>query len=167
MKPVQFALIGAALVLATAGCARDPNPQSAGFFSGIGNLADGTYDQRIEQREAEARSSEAIARDLQARANAASADARATGADVAAVEARNRRQRAELRRLEASLRQAEQNRNARAADLEAARARLNDARRRQDSIASTPNADRSADQSALDQELRDLDALIRQSTRPE
>lgn len=160
-KPLVVAALGLAAMAGA--CSRDPNPASAGYFSGIGNVIDGTYDRRVADQETQARSAEQIARDMETRANAASADARATGADVAALEARNRRQRQELTRLEANLRRAEQNRNARAADLDAARARLADARRRQDQLAADPTPDPAA-QAALDAELRALDALIKQST---
>ena len=43
---------GLCLVLAAGGCARNQDPSQAGFFSGVANLADGTYDQRVADREA-------------------------------------------------------------------------------------------------------------------
>ena len=58
------ALIAAAVGLGA--CQTTEDPSQAGFFSGVGNLASGTYDQRISDREAAVARTEAQA-DLLAR----------------------------------------------------------------------------------------------------
>ncbi|MCA8907318.1 MAG: hypothetical protein KDA49_17325 [Rhodospirillaceae bacterium] len=59
---------GLCLVLAAGGCARNQDPSQAGFFSGVANLADGTYDQRVADREATRDRTVAQADQLAARA---------------------------------------------------------------------------------------------------
>jgi hypothetical protein len=39
-----------AAMMASAGCARSEDPAKGGFFSGIANLSDGTYDKRQQER---------------------------------------------------------------------------------------------------------------------
>lgn len=41
----------AALVAVTAGCARSEDPAKGGFFSGLANISDGTYDKRQQERQ--------------------------------------------------------------------------------------------------------------------
>ncbi len=49
IKAVTMAACVAAMV-ASAGCARSEDPAKGGFFSGIANLSDGTYDKRQQER---------------------------------------------------------------------------------------------------------------------
>ena len=55
-------------VLAAAGCARTEDPAQAGFLSGVANLADGTYNQRVSEREAARDRAQNQANQLAARA---------------------------------------------------------------------------------------------------
>lgn len=166
----RAALVTASLAAALWGCARDPDPASAGYFSGLGNVVDGTYDRRVAEREQDAQRAEAMAREMQARANAARAEANATGAALTAAEARNRAQKAELARLDIALREATRDRSAKAEELAAARVRLDAAKRRQQQLEQHPpanEAQRSAEQAAIDAEVKALDDMILRSTRPE
>ncbi|MFA5119848.1 hypothetical protein [Zavarzinia sp.] len=161
-------LLAGAMLLGA--CARDPNPASAGYFSGLGNVLDGTYDQRVAERQADAARAEQMAQEMQARAAQSRSEAAVTSAQVDALRARNAKQKAELNRLQAAYERARQNRNARAAELDAAQAQLDAARRRQRELEQHPPADpaeRARQQAELDQQLKALDDLILHSTRAE
>jgi len=163
-------LLTAGLSLSLGACAREEDPNRAGYFSGIGNVIDGTYDRRVAEREQDAQRAEAMAREMQARAGTARAEASATSAALAAAEARNRAQKAELARLDIALREASRNRQAKAEELAAARVRLDAAKRRQQQLEQHPpatEAQRSAEQAAIDAEVKALDDMILHSTRAE
>lgn len=49
IKAVTMAACVAAMVVST-GCTRSEDPAKGGFFSGIANLSDGTYDKRQQER---------------------------------------------------------------------------------------------------------------------
>lgn len=169
-KLTKTVILTASLALSLGACAREQDPNNAGYFSGIGNVVDGTYDRRVAEREQDAQRAEQMAREMQARASAAQAEARATSASLTAAEARNRAQKAELARLDIALREASRNRAARAEDLAAARVRLDAAKRRQQQLEQHPPASqsqRSAEQAAIDAEMKALDDMILHSTRAE
>lgn len=49
--PPASRLAAAVLTLALASCAAETDPHKGGFFSGLKNLADGTYDRRVAERQ--------------------------------------------------------------------------------------------------------------------
>jgi hypothetical protein len=52
-------LITAAAALSLLGCAENPDPSEGGFFTGVQGLSSGSYDERIESREADVASAQA------------------------------------------------------------------------------------------------------------
>lgn len=153
------ALLGAVLVLG--GCARTEDPARAGFFSGIANLADGTYERRGAELDRRAADSEAQARYLEQRAAALETERRQLDAEEQALRARTARLDAELAAMRRRLAEARRQQGADQARLAELQARADALRRRQEQVEQAPpDPALTAEIERIERENRELMALI-------
>lgn len=153
-----------AMALVVSGCTGTQDPSQAGFLDGVANLASGTYDSRIEEREQARAAAEVEASRLEARAAELEAERRALAAQEAAARDRLQRVNSSIAQQQAQLRSLEANQEVdrrRLADLQA-RARAAEARRQ--SLTADPDPGLQAEVDQLEQEVaslrRDIDAII-------
>ena len=71
MKKFFFPILPAAMLLA---CSENPDPAQGGFFDGVQGITTGSYDQRIESREADVASAQARNEALAAQISTAEAE---------------------------------------------------------------------------------------------
>ena len=148
-----------AALAALAGCsAAACDPSQAGFLSGIGCEASGSYTQRNQAQQASLAQSRAAA--LQERAGAAQAQDEATGAQMALDERRRRlgaidAQNATLRRRLATL---QGNNRVNQAQLASAQAQLSEINRRRASLPAAPDPAAVRD---LERQQQNLQATVR------
>jgi|GEM_PF-1816102 len=91
------ALAAAALAAASLGaCTGAQDPSQAGFLDGVGNLASGTYDRRIQEREVAAANANAQADALARRAAELEAERQMLAAEEAAAASRLQRVNAQV-----------------------------------------------------------------------
>src|SRR5689334_11302105 len=153
----------AALIL-LAGCAREEDPAKAGFFSGLGNAATGTYERRLDDRQRELSETQQLKEQLAARA--ADSDRRRT---VSEAELQNRQARLatvddELGRLKRRLDELKRQRSGDQARLRDAERRLAELRREREQAVGATDEAQIRD---LEQRTRIMDRAIAGLGRPE
>jgi hypothetical protein len=146
---------GCAIFLALAGCAREEDPAKAGFFSGIGNLATGTYDQRLEQRQQELSEAERLKQQMAARAAESDRQRGVSETALREREARVARLDDELDRMQRRLDTLKRQRTGDEARLRDAQRQLADLREERQRAA--PSGD--------DAELRDIEQRLQTMDR--
>ena len=153
----------AALLLAT-GCTGTQDPSQAGFLDGVGNLASGTYDQRIEQREVARASAEVEASRLEARAAQLDAERRALAAEEAAARDRLARMNSNLAQEQARLNELQARQGADQQRLAELQARVREMESRRTTLSADPDPSLQAEVTRLEQEVvllrRDIDTII-------
>ncbi len=127
--------LGFALIALTAGCQANPDPAQAGFFGGVANLANGTYDQRVADRQATLARTEQLRQDMSQRAERAQAERRQSEAELANRQRMVANLDDQLAELERRLRQAQADRRHDGAALAQAEQQLAGLRQRRDRIA--------------------------------
>jgi chromosome segregation ATPase len=145
----------ASALLVLAGCAREEDPAKAGFFSGIGNLATGTYDRRLEQRQQELSEAERLKQQMAARA--AESDRQREQSEAAL---RNRQAR--LARLDGDIDRLQRRLDVLKRQRTGDEARLRDAEQR---LAGLRDERRQAAPDGDDAELRDIEQRLRTMDR--
>lgn len=106
--PLRRGLIIGGVAAAVAACTGTEDPSRAGFLDGVGNLASGTYDRRIDEREQELTQTQATSSALQGELAQSERDLAALEAEEAQLVARLNtleRENQESRRRLAELRQ--------------------------------------------------------------
>ena len=145
----------AAALLLLAGCAREEDPSKAGFFSGIGNLATGSYDRRLEQRQQELSEAERLKQQMAARAAESDRQREQSEAALRNRQARLARLDGDIDRLQLRLDTLKRQRTGDAT-------RLRDAERR---LAGLRDERRQAAPAGDDAELRDIEQRLRTMDR--
>ena len=155
----------AAIVLVASGCSGTQDPAQAGFLDGVANLAGGTYDARIEQREQARAAAEVEASRLEARAAELETERRALAAEEAAARDRLQRLNVGIAQQQAQLRDLETRQGVDQQRLAQLRTWVQDLETRRDSLLSEdpdPTLQREVDQ--LEREVallrQDIDAII-------
>ena len=156
----------AALLLLAGGCERNPDPAQAGFFSGVGNLATGTYDRRIDEKQQELSEAERLKQQLAARERAASAERQQTTWELIAWRKRIDGLDAEIRQLETRLAAARAERGAADARVIAAQRKLEQAKRARRDVPSQETPSPEAERRVAEQERAVAEAL-KLVSRPE
>jgi len=143
--------VGLAILALLVGCAREEDPAKAGFFSGIGNLAGGTYERRIDERERELSETQQLKQQMAARAAESERLRTASDAELQDRERRLASLDDELGRMQ---RRVDQLKRQRSGD----QARLRDAERR---LAELRREREQAPAPADEAQLRDLEQRTR------
>jgi hypothetical protein len=153
-KGKRSAAIGLAFLLA--GCAREEDPAKAGFFSGLGNAASGTYERRIDERQRELSETERLKQQMATRA--AESDRQRTVSDLALQDRQARLARVDddLRRLQRRLDELKRQRTGDQAQLRDAERRLAELRQARE----RSGAADAAQVDDLEQRMRTMDRAI-------
>ncbi|HEU0221354.1 MAG TPA: hypothetical protein VFR34_03960 [Paracoccaceae bacterium] len=95
----------ALLALGLAACATTEDPAEGGFISGVRNLSEGTYERRIEEREAEVEEAGSETAALEAERSEVAAETARIEAEIRAAEGELAAAKREVLRLRYSLRE--------------------------------------------------------------
>lgn len=151
---------GLAAALALAACTGTQDPSQAGFLDGVANLAGGTYDQRIVERQAAAASTHQQADQLALRAAELERERQTLAAQEAQLNARVRQVNTEVSAQQARLQTLRAQRQADEAQLGQLDARLGDLRRQLAQANTNPTPNTSAEIERLEQEIAQLTRVI-------
>jgi chromosome segregation ATPase len=156
----RFRIVVPALALSLlAACAREEDPSKAGFFSGIGNIVTGTYDQRVSQQQQDLAATE---RERDAQRDRAQRS-RAENERLARQREDMRRQIAqlntEMRQLDNRLAEAQRTRGANAAQLAEVKARADQLKAERDRLAAA-QAPSEQDRAAIERLRREREQLM-------
>lgn len=157
-----------ALGLGASACATTENPAEAGFFSGIANIASGTYDRRIDQREQDLARERQDQADLQNRLRVARTERERTQIERQEIERKVARMQGDLAAMRRDLTAARGRAEVDRGKLQAAERELAALEQEQRRLAQNPslsNAERERQFQAAEEKRRRLrramtDALI-------
>ena len=156
---IRLGAVATVAVLA-AGCAQTSDPAEAGFFSGVSNLATGTYDQRVADREAARARAQTEADRLAARAAELDAERQALAREEAAALQRLQNVNADIAAQQARLTELSGRRDVDTQRLDDLQSRAADLQRRRDTLAASPPTSDPAEIERLEREIDDLRQVI-------
>jgi chromosome segregation ATPase len=154
------AAAGLAAVLAVGACTGTQDPSQAGFFDGAANLASGTYDQRVAQREAAAASAQQRADQLALRAQQLEQQRQTLAAQEASLRTRVQQVNAEVYTQRTRLQDLRDSRQADEAELARLESRLDGLQSDLDEARANPQPDNRAEIARLEREVAELTQVI-------
>jgi chromosome segregation ATPase len=163
---MRIALALALLSLPLTGCERNPDPSQAGFFSGLGNLATGTYERRVEDKRQELSEAERLKQQFAAREQASRAEREQTAWELIAWRKRVDALDGEIRQLETQMAVLKTRRGAADPRVADAQRKLDAVKRARQSMPAQDGPSAEAQQRLAEQERAVGDAL-RLVSRPE
>lgn len=150
MRSSATVLVAGSLLIA--GCATSQNPADGGFFNGVSGLSQGTYQARVDSKEAELSSLQSANDQLLAAQRQQNAQAAAVSSELAQTQARYNQVSANLNRL-----------NTRLANLQASGSNVGSQQAQLQALQSRRNALASGGITANEaQQIQQLDAATRQ-----
>ena len=153
-------IAGVAAMLALAGCTGTQDPSQAGFLDGVANLAGGTYDRRVAERQAAAASAEWQADQLALRAAELETERQRLAAEQARLDARVRQINAEVGVQSTRLATLRNQYQADTAELARLEAQLSDLQRQLASSAVNPTDQTAVEIDRLEREIASLTRVI-------
>ena len=148
------------VALALAACTGTQDPSQAGFFDGVANLAGGTYDQRVAERQAAAASAHQQADQLALRAAELERERETLAAQEAQLSARVQQVNAEVYTQQARLQTLRTRQQTDQAQLSQLESRLSDLQRQLNRANTNPAPDTSAEIERLEREIAQLTRVI-------